>query len=85
MLMKSLQVVRRDQCRASPPPETFFGDAMVTVLALFLAWSLLAPCRVISQHVPVLGRDFLQGVVRGWHDRLPGTVNTVKVGGTAVL
>lgn len=24
-------------------------------------------------------RDLLQGVVRGWHDRLPGTVNTVKV------
>ncbi|CAM9296426.1 unnamed protein product [Ectocarpus sp. 12 AP-2014] len=25
-----------------------------------------------------LARDLLQGVVRGWHDRLPGTVNTVK-------
>ncbi|CAN0368863.1 unnamed protein product, partial [Hapterophycus canaliculatus] len=23
-------------------------------------------------------RDLLQGVVRGWHDRLPDTVNTVK-------
>lgn len=26
-----------------------------------------------------VNRDLLQGVVRGWHDRLPGTVNTVKV------
>eukprot|EP00903_Cladosiphon_okamuranus_P018207 g16748.t1 len=25
-----------------------------------------------------LARDLLQGVVRGWHDRLPGTVNAVK-------
>lgn len=26
----------------------------------------------------ITDRDLLQGVVRGWHDRLPGTVNTVK-------
>lgn len=43
----------------------------------------LASCHIWVSGTP--GRDLLQGVVRGWHDRLPGTVMTVQVRHTGYL
>ena len=41
-----------------------------------------SPTRLVHlapSSMTITDRDLLQGVVRGWHDRLPDTVNTVKV------